>query len=106
MLFIFFIILLLFQFCVEGNILEKNTFYGNSTTRTASKFRANLPNFHQIPAYVALFRAKTLNFLLFGQKLLRDEPGFDRDPSHDLRLDPGIAGKKNIINLEWMTAEL
>ena len=74
--------------------------------RTASKFRANLPNFHQIPAYVALFREKTLCFLLFGQKLLRDEPGFDRERSHDLRLDARIPGKKNIINFEWMTAEL
>ena len=62
--------------------------------RTASKFRANLPNFHQIPAYVALFREKTLIFSLFGQKLLRDETGFDRERSHDLRLDARIPGKE------------
>ena len=29
--------------------------------RTASKFGAILPKFHQIPAYVALFREKSLN---------------------------------------------
>ena len=31
--------------------------------RTASKFGAILPNFHQIPAYVALFREKSLKHL-------------------------------------------
>ena len=41
--------------------LKKYVLYGNSTMRTASKFGANLPNFHQIPAYVALFREKSLN---------------------------------------------
>ena len=39
--------------------LKTYVLYGNSTMRTASKFGAILPKFHQHPAYVALFREKT-----------------------------------------------
>ena len=36
-------------FFVDGNFFEQKTlFYGNSTTRTASKFRAIQPKFYQL----------------------------------------------------------
>ena len=62
--------------------------------RTASKFRAIQPKFHQIPAYVALFREKSLNRyfkLLFfdGNSTLRtassrtcDLPKFHKIPAY------------------------
>ena len=42
---------------------DKTFFNGDSTMRTASKFGAKLPNFHKIPAYVAVFREKVFESL-------------------------------------------
>ena len=67
---------------------------GNSTLRTASSRTSMLPKFHQIPAYVALFREKSLNRylkLLFfdGNSTLRtassrtcDLPKFHQIPAY------------------------
>ena len=91
----------------KGNNQHKNNiFNGNSTMRTASSRTCDLPKFHQIPAYVALLREKSLIFIKNLHFRRSTDELRPRERSHEFRTGLLISTIPRMSSVALVTAEL